>query len=249
MATPKGAALTRAHRAQQLRARSLASARAVQLWKQLDPHDLDARRDLWQSATLQVASSGQRISSAASARYLRRLSSIEQGTSLGAPITPMRTDETKLARTLSYAIARVKAGQAVREPLALSMRHGLSAATAGVSDHVLAGARETALSVITGTNPTMSSTQRPSRWSRECSGNACAFCQMIASRGAVYSSQSADFEAHANCACSAEPVYGDFDPSPAQQSARENYDAAVSAWKSGELEADDQLAALRRYLA
>jgi hypothetical protein len=45
-------------------------------------------------------------------------------------------------------------------------------------------------------------------WARITSGNPCYFCAMLASRGAVYkTAQSAGFEAHNHCACTAAPVF------------------------------------------
>lgn len=43
-------------------------------------------------------------------------------------------------------------------------------------------------------------------WQRSASGG-CAFCVMLASRGAVYSEASADFAAHDHCRCMAVPAF------------------------------------------
>lgn len=43
-------------------------------------------------------------------------------------------------------------------------------------------------------------------WQRESSGG-CAFCEMLAGRGEVYSKDSADFAAHDNCGCVAVPAF------------------------------------------
>jgi hypothetical protein len=43
-------------------------------------------------------------------------------------------------------------------------------------------------------------------WQRESSGG-CPFCDMLASRGEVYSEESADFAAHDNCECVAVPAF------------------------------------------
>lgn len=40
-------------------------------------------------------------------------------------------------------------------------------------------------------------------WQRVTDGNACAFCSMIAARGAVFSEATADFASHDDCGCSA----------------------------------------------
>ena len=44
-------------------------------------------------------------------------------------------------------------------------------------------------------------------WRRVTSGSGCKFCQMLASRGAVYRADTARFAAHSNCSCSASPVF------------------------------------------
>lgn len=46
-----------------------------------------------------------------------------------------------------------------------------------------------------------------SGWQRETDGNACAFCEMLAGRGSVYSEAGADFASHDACGCSAVPAF------------------------------------------
>lgn len=43
-------------------------------------------------------------------------------------------------------------------------------------------------------------------WQRVTNGG-CAFCEMLASRGDVYSEASADFASHDNCSCAAVPAF------------------------------------------
>lgn len=47
---------------------------------------------------------------------------------------------------------------------------------------------------------------RATGWQR-VSGGGCAFCDMLASRGTVYSEESADFASHDHCNCSAVPAF------------------------------------------
>jgi hypothetical protein len=45
-------------------------------------------------------------------------------------------------------------------------------------------------------------------WERIVSPGSCAFCAMLASRGAVYKTQhNADFQAHDHCHCTAQPIF------------------------------------------
>jgi Flp pilus assembly protein TadG len=50
-------------------------------------------------------------------------------------------------------------------------------------------------------------------WARVTEPAACAFCLMLATRGAVYKQQTADFRTHTNCRCHAEPVFTAYEPS------------------------------------
>lgn len=58
------------------------------------------------------------------------------------------------------------------------------------------------------------------RYRRITSGTACAFCRMLAGRGAVYSENTGRFQAHDHCACTAEPDF-------TTKRARRNYDNPV----------------------
>lgn len=46
-------------------------------------------------------------------------------------------------------------------------------------------------------------------WQRFARPEACPFCLMLADKGAVYKSHTADFAAHTNCKCVVAPVFGD----------------------------------------
>lgn len=65
---------------------------------------------------------------------------------------------------------------------------------------VLNGGRET----IT---QTIQADRRARGYERVTSGAGCDFCEMLADRGAVYDEESADFEAHDHCSCSAVPIF------------------------------------------
>jgi hypothetical protein len=78
--------------------------------------------------------------------------------------------------------------------------HALNATLGAVTRLALDGDRQTVLESIR--------TDRVARgYQRVTDGNACDFCQMLAERGAVYGDESASFEAHDKCGCSAEPAF------------------------------------------
>lgn len=72
-------------------------------------------------------------------------------------------------------------------------------------------------------------------WQRVADANACAFCQMLESRGEVYSQASADFASHDACGCTAEPAFeGEPVPvrpyTPSERNISDADRARVRAW-------------------
>lgn len=88
------------------------------------------------------------------------------------------------------------------EQLAISARWAMlqadpTAALKGTATRsVFSGSRDT---VITNTN------REGVRWARHASANACGFCRMLATRGAVYRSQALAKKSHDHCHCLAVP--------------------------------------------
>lgn len=50
-------------------------------------------------------------------------------------------------------------------------------------------------------------------WARVTEPNPCAFCALLATRGAVYKEHTVGFKAHDHCRCHPEPVFGAYEPS------------------------------------
>lgn len=250
--TSKGASLTTAHRATVRQIRAVTLASATKLWRDLDPRDLDRDADMWARATMSTASTGKRMTAIDAAKYAQRYAAAEtRRPNLGPPITPIAiVNRQQLTYKIGYGIARVKLGMLNNEPLDLAMNRGLASVLGTVGNEVAFGSRDTILSLVSGDNPTMDGKQRASAWARTASATACAFCAMLAGRGDVYHSEdTASFESHDNCDCSAELVYtDDWTPSPTDQAHRESYDAAIEQWKAGDIQAKDRLNAYRQYL-
>ncbi|MFT3871552.1 MAG: hypothetical protein QM714_02730 [Nocardioides sp.] len=81
------------------------------------------------------------------------------------------------------------------------------------------------------------------RWARVTSATGCAFCRMLATRGAVYrSEESADFRAHDHCGCTIEPLFGGRYEPPAHVRA----DQQLWAESTDGLSGGDALNAFRR---
>jgi hypothetical protein len=49
-------------------------------------------------------------------------------------------------------------------------------------------------------------------WARVTEAEPCYFCALLATRGAVYKHDTADFRSHDHCRCHAEPAFGPYEP-------------------------------------
>lgn len=69
-------------------------------------------------------------------------------------------------------------------------------------------------------------------WARITNPGACSFCLMLALRagkGLLYTSvRAANFKAHPNCRCTAEPVFGHYEPTAAVREAQKVWDEATA---------------------
>lgn len=79
---------------------------------------------------------------------------------------------------------------------AMLQRNPTAALRGTATRAVFSGSRDT---VITNTN------REGIRWARHASANACGFCRMLATRGAVYRSQALAKKSHDHCHCLAVP--------------------------------------------
>ena len=196
--TAAGAVLTEQHRQGQLRIRAAALQDFMRLWPLWEGDDRSFDRLV--AATVPLIGGYHRLSSSFAADYYQAFRRAERA----------RADATPVLATLDRA--RVTAGLVVtgrimtRKALAAgqspqaAMQTALVRTSGNVTRHVLTGGRDT---VILST-----AEDRAARgWERVTGGNACEFCEMLASRGAVYSADTGDFQAHDHCACGAAPAY------------------------------------------
>lgn len=201
-ATTAGARLTEAHRVAQARlgAQSVRALRATLLL--LNPDALDATIERFLAAAVPIVT-GQRATSARlAADYLEAFKKLELGSDavLRAVLADMIPTEqvvtsltvtgpVSIKRAMSRGVSLVKAAETAE----------VNVARAGMR-LVLGGGRDT----ITETTQ---ADRQAAGWARATSGRPCAFCAMIAGRGAVFSERSVAFEAHDGCSCTAEPVF------------------------------------------
>lgn len=197
--TPAGAALTSRHHAAQqtLRARTLRDF--TRLWPLWSGDEASFRRLL--TASLPLVRVHHQLSSATAGAYYERFRRAEQ-VARSVTVRPASLpDEKAITGTLF-----VTGQQMTRDAIAAgqspdqAMRTALVRTSGSVTRLTSNGGRDTLLQ-------TTSADPEANGWVRVTSGDPCAFCALIASRGPVFSESSVDFQAHDHCSCFAEPSY------------------------------------------
>ncbi len=234
-ATATGRRLTAAHRQAQIRVGALTVQRMRDAWRILDPSDLNGSFAAWLRTVEPIIQAQRAVSAQVAARYVAAFRVAEAGSPLpGGAVLAAAAPSEQIATSMLVSgpvslrkqlIRGVQFGRAVDVSQAQSAGEGMRIA--------LNGGRETVLD-------TVRADPRSVGWARAASGNACAFCALLASRGPVYREETVDFEAHRHCSCSAEPVYRDAGRSswPAgSASYRDTYDVAAAGLPPAEARA------------
>ena len=208
--TAEGKKLARNYRTQALAVRARSMQEIMDLFPLLNLEDLDKTQTRWLRANMSAIDRGRLSAATLAARFSRRFAAVETGQALGPALTPITAqDRRKLARSLLYVPTRVKMGMTRGETVQQAGNVALSLSVSKAATAVSAAETDTLASIVQGTNPTMSAQQYPRGWRRVASADACDFCTMLASRGAVYSATTVDFymAKHQTCACTVECIY------------------------------------------
>lgn len=228
MTTTSQRGLTEAHRQAQLRlsARSVAKAK-IAYDRFLNVADLDASFPAWAVLMQQIVEEGflgsERLATAYVVRTLK-----DAGLEVGG-LPSVALDQEKLLSNLLVngpisIKQKIKKGIPADQAKAMARERFLGV----MKERVLDGGRD----LIIGASKYHG---KRGRWRRVTDGKPCAFCAMLAGRGPVYTSESARFESHENCGCTAELVVGDWTPTQREKLWRYSYDeAALAADKAGE---------------
>lgn len=223
MTSPGGLQLTDAHRVAQARLAVETTARMSQFWRMLDPENIDATRSAWVQALLAPLEELRGRSVSLAEVYQRAFQLGEIGTLADYPET-IQVDANRRALTVSMEVtgpAAVKTAMGTSGSLDQAMAKAFDRAVGAASRYVLNGGREyIAQSILR--NP------RSQGYTRVTSGRPCAFCAMLASRGAVYKGQSFDssdarfvgagqVKVHDHCTCQLMSVYQRDEPQTALQ--------------------------------
>lgn len=196
--TAAGTTLTKDHRRAQLEVRAGALRDFMSLWPLWDGRE-STFRDLI-AASLPLIRQYHSVSSSVATSYYDAFRRAER---VGGSPTPrlVEFDESNAAAGLYVAGAKMtQAATLAGQPPASAMQSALVRVSGVVTRQVLNGSRGT---IILST----AADKQAGGWSRVTSGDCCGFCAVIASNGAVFSEDTADFEAHDHCACVGEPAY------------------------------------------
>lgn len=197
-ATDAGAVATEAHRRELTALRARVLREVLKRWPTLDLGDIDATAARWFDVTGPVVAAGRDEAVEAAVAYIGTFSAAETGLAVQAsrPLPP----DTRLlqARLLGAGPWTFKQKIGQGKPPSMAQAETLVRLAGEVTRTVIDGSRDTV---------TQTATEKGYRWQRITDGDPCAFCALLASRGAVYRSQSSGgFQAHRACACSAEMV-------------------------------------------
>lgn len=194
--------LDEAQRREQLRLGAITVRLMTAAWPLLDPADLDATFERWLAIVVPILRRQRSASARLAANYYRAARYAELGTERGMQLVladqlPLEQAATSMLVTGPASIrSNLARGVAVERAVDIA---GARTAAAGMR-HVLNGGRETI-------GATLEADQRATGWYRTTSGSACAFCSMLAGRGAVYGKNSVDFAAHDHCTCGMAPSW------------------------------------------
>jgi hypothetical protein len=216
VATP--ATLAEEHQAGQEALVALLPAIVRQAWPLLDVHDLRGTLPRFIAAITAIVRRYGSASSAASLTYYRQ----------ARAASPM-------PGTVSLRMAPPPPEDAIRSAVLGSVADLYGPVTPELEQAVQDKVAEATAQLVLdqGRQTLIEATQHDKAakgWVRVTETGACAFCLMLALRGAAYrSKKSGDFKAHDNCRCHVEPIFTAYEPSARMREAAATYKKAKDA--------------------
>jgi hypothetical protein len=193
--------LTQRHRAQQLLLRRATQSQAARLWPALDYERLDETFPALAASTSRLVAANGQTSAGLAAGYLREFRREQRVAGTAKIVIAQPLDVEQFATSLRVtSVVIVKKATANGVSAEVAMANAKTETVGALARLVLNAGRST----ITAS---LAEDSRASGYQRVLGGSGCEFCQMLAGRGEVYSAETADFEAHDHCGCTAEPVY------------------------------------------
>ena len=244
--TAAGAQLTEQHRRAQLTVQAQVIRDFTRLWPLWRGDGTSFGRLV--AATVPLVKLHHQTSSAVATAYYEAFRAAEKVGGAASPQAAPEVNEEQVVSSL-YATGEAMTRRAIaagQSPQA-AMQGALARTSGAVSRHALSGGRGAIIRSI-------EADRSVEAYIRITDGDPCAFCAMLAGRGGVYlTDETASFEAHDACGCTAEPFYADSQMPERNQAFRDLYNRATAeARASGELDRgtdNDLLNAFRRSYA
>lgn len=231
--TAEGKALTEAHRKGQIAIGARAETVSRALWPMLDQANLDLSEAAWMGATLSALQPYYEDSTRLASAYVREYRRAE-----GASSTVMGRAEWDNG----YMVENLHLAGPVRVKLLVgSGMTGTAAAAAALTKFGGIARRGVMQGGRMMIHETAVRDENVVGWRRVTDGDPCTFCAMVASRGPVYgtrgTTQGSVMRAsrsggeallyHGHCGCTAELVYGHWEPNGMEQLFIDEYDRAA----------------------
>lgn len=192
-------ALTAEHRAKQLLVRRQVITHTRAVMPLLQWADLDGSFARLEQSLRPVIAKDLATSAGLAATYVRKMRA-KHGPAGRVDVALASLNPEQFATSLrvtTVIAAKSAAGRGLAADLAMQRVSVL--ASNAMTRIALDGGRRTVVDAL--------KQDRGARYQRVLGGSGCDFCQMLAGRGAVYSAETADFEAHDKCACMPEPAW------------------------------------------
>lgn len=209
--------LARQHRAGQLRLRARFLQEFSSAWSVLNPRSLDTTGPIWLAMVLPLIVRFRNESASGGVAFYNAIRQTRTGQLVSPPVPRIDWSPADSAAQVSMRVlgpVQIKSLTHRHPDLpAEKLRTAHVSAAAGATRHVLDGAR-------TATVAAAGEDELAVGFARYASGTACAFCKMLAGRGAVYKSErTAQFTSggqryHDGCVCLPVPVFSHTDPLP-----------------------------------
>lgn len=196
-------ALAAQQRHLQLAVRASLLRKLVPTWRIMNSERLDQTLPVWLAAAIPLVQDARRTSAGVAALHLRQVRA-DAGVDGTVPLqfASVAPVDQLMASLTATSIATVRAAFGNGQNVTQAMNSGFVASAGAATRIALQGGRDTIIDTVQADDKAIG-------WERVTSGDPCAFCALLASRGGVYRGEaSADFEAHDHCSCSAEPIYG-----------------------------------------
>lgn len=193
--------LARAH-AQAQRRIGIDTVRTVlNAWQLLDLERLDDTTADWMDVVVPIVNDAGRRSAQLAAGYFQANRMLAGFTDQFAP--PIATVNEQALRTSLLVTGPVSVKQAMTRGIDLATAGDVASARSAASAmrHAMDAGRETVLESARSDRKVVGYARMTT------SDKPCEFCEMLADRGAVYGSDTADFQAHDGCGCQPVPAY------------------------------------------